>query len=392
MRVTAADVIQRITMKLISRPEQRPETKTGPLDELAALEDLKPRYHIYSKRIYPARKIAVFVRRTIHEEVRRYVDTLLEQQSSFNKLAVGLISQLTMSAEDHSAGIGELKKLTEALASANAAQLDVLKESINAVASSSATELHELKKSIGSLTSETFSRSTDLEKKIEKMEHDLGKAVNQQWNWMETARKEILYEFRRLVEKRSGSIIASKEVTAKSFEEKKRKMADGLRVNLGSGTLALEDYINVDSRQLEGVDLVSDVRRLPFDPNSISEMRLAHLIEHFDPYLMRHSVMPYWAGLLREGGKICIITPNWHAMINGYIDGTVPYADLLEVTFGSQEYEGNFHYTMYTLDTLRELLVACGFSNVKTVAERRRNGKCLELEVEATRSTKGAFL
>jgi hypothetical protein len=56
------------------------------------------------------------------------------------------------------------------------------------------------------------------------------------------------------------------------------------------------------------------------------------------------------------------------------------------VTFGGQEYEGDFHFTMFTPSSLTTLVTRAGFADVTVVDRARPNGDCLEFELVATRT------
>jgi hypothetical protein len=120
----------------------------------------------------------------------------------------------------------------------------------------------------------------------------------------------------------------------------------GLKLNLGCGHLPLENYVNVDQRELPGVDIV----------------------------------------LLIDGGVLRTITPDGEAMLKGIAEGTYPFADFREVLFGGQEYEGDFHYNLFTPESLSALLVDGGFGHVECVEKGRRNGACFEFEMIAHRT------
>jgi predicted SAM-dependent methyltransferase len=163
------------------------------------------------------------------------------------------------------------------------------------------------------------------------------------------------------------------------------KLQEGLiRVNLGCGHIPLEGYVNVDERDLPGVDVVAEVGALPFDPDSIDEIRSEHLLEHFPPPRLRQ-LLHYWHQLLRPGGILSAVVPDAESMLYGYSKGEIPWTDLKEVTFGGQEYSGDFHFTMFSQDDIREVLQSAGFSDVKVVESGRRNGACLEMEIVASK-------
>jgi hypothetical protein len=73
-------------------------------------------------------------------------------------------------------------------------------------------------------------------------------------------------------------------------------------------------------------------------------------------------------------------------MLKGIAEGTYPFADFREVLFGGQEYEGDFHYNLFTPESLSALLMDGGFSHVECVEKGRRNGACFEFEMIAHRT------
>jgi predicted SAM-dependent methyltransferase len=92
----------------------------------------------------------------------------------------------------------------------------------------------------------------------------------------------------------------------------------------------------VDFRNLPGLDVVADVRKLPFDRGSVDEIMSAHLIEHFRERQFEAVVLPYWRSLLKIGGTLRIICPNWQALIEEYAGGRLSLEDFKLATFGLQ--------------------------------------------------------
>jgi len=173
-------------------------------------------------------------------------------------------------------------------------------------------------------------------------------------------------------------------VDPEHFRRRVEAMGDGVRVNLGCGDRPWPDYVNVDLRQLRDVEILADARRLPFAPGTLAEVASAHLVEHFREYQLRTRILPYWKSLLRPRGCLRIICPNWAAMIERLHDGRMSLENFKLVTFGGQDYQGDDHFAMYSPDTLRNLLLDGGFSDIEVLAVDRMNGLCPEMEVVAS--------
>lgn len=71
--------------------------------------------------------------------------------------------------------------------------------------------------------------------------------------------------------------------------------------------------------------------------------------------------------------------------MNAYFIGEYPFERLREVTFGGQDYNGDFHFNMLNTKSLTSLLLEAGFTDVKVIAENRENGGCKEFEILARR-------
>ena len=208
------------------------------------------------------------------------------------------------------------------------------------------------------------------------------------WDRIEFVRREILFEMVHgggdLARADAAPKAVARIVAAEKISAARAKGA--LRLNLGCGHIALPDYVNVDMRDLPGVDVVAEVGNLPFERGSVDEIFSAHLVEHFPQEAMRRRLLPYWHDLLRPGGIFRAITPDAAAMLAGAGAGTYSFEDFREVVFGGQDYAGDYHYNLFTPDSLRRLLRDTGFSNVEVPVMGRRNGKCFEFEISARRT------
>ncbi|KAM3103176.1 glycosyltransferase [Phormidesmis sp. 146-12] len=155
-----------------------------------------------------------------------------------------------------------------------------------------------------------------------------------------------------------------------------------LRLNLGCGTKVMEDYINVDERSLPGVDVIADVSQLPFEKGSVSEIYAAHLVEHMPEYELKTHVLPYWYDLLKQNGKLVIICPDAEHMLMEYSKGNFSWDALRKITYGAQDYGGNFHYNMFSAQSLSAIVASCGFREVTCTNALLVNG-FYEMQVQA---------
>lgn len=229
---------------------------------------------------------------------------------------------------------------------------------------------------------ESAAALTEFESKLETTRQEIARL----WERIEFSRREVLFEVRYGDGASSVPELPSAPVPpiAPRILAPEKLHGDGaLRVNLGCGHVPLEGYVNVDARDLPGIDVVADVAALPFDPGSIAAIHAAHLLEHFPQEALRRRLLPYWKSLLAPGGSLCAIVPDGAAMIAEAATGAYPFEDFREVLFGAQDYAQDFHYNLFTPDSLHALLADAGFRQIEVVDRARRNGRCFEFEIVA---------
>jgi SAM-dependent methyltransferase len=223
-------------------------------------------------------------------------------------------------------------------------------------------------------------RVDDQQRQLDALGNQLSERLGRAEQRAEFIRKETMYELRY----GGHGPGANGQVKPRILDNGKlTAFGDDIRLNLGCGHIAVRGYINVDSREIPGVDIVADVRDLPFSEGQVGEIYSAHLLEHFPEEELARSLLPYWYSLLRPGGRLVAVVPDTEMMLSEHAAGRVSFDDLRDVTFGEQEYAGNFHYTMFSQRSLCELLEMCGFSSVSVKESARRNGVCYEMEVSA---------
>jgi len=202
---------------------------------------------------------------------------------------------------------------------------------------------------------------------------------------VEFVRREVLFELRY---GRPEGGAAHAEIVGRVVNPAKlHAMGDAIRLNLGAGHVTRAGYLNVDARELDGIDVVADVRHLPFEKATVAEIYSAHVLEHFPLEELRTVLLPYWSSLLAAGGEFVAVVPDMETMISEYVAGRMSFEELREVTYGTQEYEGDFHYNGFSQATLRALLETAGLTDVSFRASGRRNGMCYEMEIVGVRPT-----
>jgi predicted SAM-dependent methyltransferase len=141
-------------------------------------------------------------------------------------------------------------------------------------------------------------------------------------------------------------------------------MSSGLKVHLGSGPINIQGWINVDARSYEHVHVVSDGFELrEFADGAISEIYMCHVLEHFS-FKDAEALLKSLKVKLRQGGVIRISVPSFDRLIDVY---KLSGADITKIKFalmGGQDYQYNFHKSIYNLKSLRELLESCGYINI----------------------------
>lgn len=201
---------------------------------------------------------------------------------------------------------------------------------------------------------------------------------------VEFVRRELMFELRYGASQASsgeGALKVKSEILSPEKLEHARN--NKLRLNLGCGHLPLQGYLNIDRRVLTGVDIVAEVDDLPFHSDEIDEIFSAHLLEHFPQEQLRRQLLPGFYAMLKEGGIFRAVVPDAKAMIEQYSEGLYAYDDMREVMYGAQDYDGDFHYNMFTPESLSQLLIESGFKDLTVIESGRKNGRCFEFEISA---------
>lgn len=182
-----------------------------------------------------------------------------------------------------------------------------------------------------------------------------------------------------------------------------------MKLHLGCGPVYLEGYINIDSgsfnnhhlaykrpdlaernktttgkyykRPVSRADIEAGVNfkepvvcdlfsdhyyPLPFESETIDEIRLVQVFEHFT-YKQGEELIAYWYTLLKPGGILHLDVPDLYETAYKYtqtasLEDKKWYARLL---FGSQKNEYGLHRSMYDRQILADVLLRNGFKEIE---------------------------
>jgi predicted SAM-dependent methyltransferase len=156
--------------------------------------------------------------------------------------------------------------------------------------------------------------------------------------------------------------------------------ANALRLHLGCGERYMDGYVNIDfppeSQSLldtSRADLHADITALSYEPESVQEVRLHHVFEHFDrPIALR--LLLDWYDWLAPGGLLVIETPDFERCARAFFRpwGRRRRGVLLRHVFGSQEAGWAVHHDGWYEAKFRSHLEALGYERLSFSRARWR--------------------
>lgn len=138
----------------------------------------------------------------------------------------------------------------------------------------------------------------------------------------------------------------------------------GVKVHLGAGGINLQGWINVDARMDTHIHLLSnDFELEQFSDHVIDEIYMCHVLEHFS-FKEAEELLLRLKKKLRSGGLIRISVPCIDRLIEIYIASNRNLDKIKYALMGGQDYQYNYHKSVYNEKVLCTLLERCGFSDV----------------------------
>jgi predicted SAM-dependent methyltransferase len=174
-----------------------------------------------------------------------------------------------------------------------------------------------------------------------------------------------------------------------------------MKLHLGCGNKHLEGFINIDVRDIEGVDLIEDITLLEtFKEKTVDLIYASHVLEHIGRREYK-KVIKRWYDIIKPGGTLRIAVPDFESVTEHY-NSNKELDKLLGFLYGGQDYPQNYHYCTWDFQKLSDDLKEAGFKEVKRYDWRntehshvddfsqcylphmdKENGKLMSLNVEA---------
>lgn len=137
-----------------------------------------------------------------------------------------------------------------------------------------------------------------------------------------------------------------------------------VKLHLGCGKVYIPGFIHVDVSPADHVDIVHDIRELPWDDGTVDLIYACHVIEYFDWFEVI-DVLREWRRVLRIGGRLRLAVPDFSALACMY-HATDDLALLWGSIYGRMEVAGSviYHRCVYDFPTLSTTLRLAGYRNI----------------------------
>lgn len=155
-----------------------------------------------------------------------------------------------------------------------------------------------------------------------------------------------------------------------------------MKLHLGCGQRYLDGYVNIDFplsghsvQQKSVADLQADILLLHYPINSINEIRLHHVFEHF-PRPIACALLAGWYSWLIPGGLLHIEVPDFQQTARVIMNPFASFARKAVAErhlYGSHEASWAVHREGYTSDMLTRMIENFGFIR-KNIRKNRWKG------------------
>jgi len=140
-----------------------------------------------------------------------------------------------------------------------------------------------------------------------------------------------------------------------------------LKIEIGGGENPLyPDWVQVDLRKLPNVKYQKDARALPFASNSLINICSSHLLQCLTRP-QAELALAEWFRCLKPGGQLEIHVPDLDQLFRHYLSQRDLDTEIMQETYGKQEYELDYYHWGYSFQTLDIILSKVGFVRVTKI-------------------------
>jgi len=151
----------------------------------------------------------------------------------------------------------------------------------------------------------------------------------------------------------------------------------GLKLHIGAGPLNLQGWVNIDARGFEHIHLCTEGFELnEFSEHSIAEIYMCHVLEHFSFEETKNILLNFRSKLQKEG-LLRLSVPDFDKIVDIYKLNNQDVDLIKYALMGGQEYEFNFHKSVYNKNNFSKLLKDCGYKEIKEWATVEEFGKSI---------------
>lgn len=151
----------------------------------------------------------------------------------------------------------------------------------------------------------------------------------------------------------------------RSFKKKPLPSSQPVLIHIGCGEFNDPRYINVDTRagwHIHFVDSIENCEKL-FPVNYADLIYACHVLEHVS-HLKIQKTLKGLCKCLKKGGILRLSVPDFDVLVKMY-QQNYRVEDIQAPLMGGQGYLGNFHYSVFNENHLKNLLFKSGFREIR---------------------------
>ncbi|MEA5464685.1 class I SAM-dependent methyltransferase [Leptothoe sp. PORK10 BA2] len=136
-------------------------------------------------------------------------------------------------------------------------------------------------------------------------------------------------------------------------------------LHLGCGQVDHPSFINVDLTPFKHVHYIRPISDLSiFKDQSVDLIYASHCLEHFSFHNVE-DILKEWFRVLKIGGKLRLSVPDFDLFLNIYNGVDRDIRKVIKILMGGQDYKHNFHYNVFTRESLFSYLSEAGFEDIQ---------------------------